>query len=70
MDGLMATIPEITVDTVTLPNVEHAMLDTTKFLSEFEADCADRHLTHETIGRYKSPLKLFFTFLKERNQKI
>lgn len=41
-----------------------------KLLELFESDCQDRHLTDETIGRYKSPLKLFFTFLKGRNQTI
>jgi hypothetical protein len=33
-------------------------------LAEFEEDCKDHHLIDETIGRYKSPLKLFFAFLK------
>jgi site-specific recombinase XerD len=44
--------------------------DTAKLLADFEIDCKDRHLTDETIGRYKSPLKLFFSFLSQRNQTI
>jgi integrase/recombinase XerD len=65
----MATIPEITVDD-TSPIVEQPLLDTAKLLSEFEGDCKDRHLTDETIGRYKSPLKMFFAFLEARNETI
>ncbi|MGI0014259.1 MAG: tyrosine-type recombinase/integrase [Nitrososphaera sp.] len=65
----MATVPEITIhDTSAL--VAESSLDTSQILSEFEGDCRDRHLTDETIGRYKSPLKMFFAFLKERNQTI
>jgi site-specific recombinase XerD len=59
----MATIPEIAVS-------ETSLIVDTRLLSEFEGDCKDRHLTDETIGRYKSPLKLFLAFLKERNQTI
>jgi integrase/recombinase XerD len=60
----MATISKMAVDNKT------ADIDTVRSLIEFEADCKDRHLTDETIGRYKSPLKQFFAFLKERNQTI
>lgn len=41
--------------------------DTAILVSKFEDDCKDRHLTDETIGRYKSALKIFFAFLKDRN---
>jgi integrase/recombinase XerD len=62
----MATIPELVEASATKP----LPLDPAKLLSEFEADCKDRHLTDETIARYKSPLRLFFTFLQQRNQTI
>ena len=50
--------------------ISASSLDPAKLLSEFENDCKDRHLTDETIGRYRSPLKLFFAFLRQRNQTI
>jgi integrase/recombinase XerD len=50
--------------------VNRPPLDTFRLLAEFENDCKDRHLTDETISRYKSPLKLFFSFLRQRNQTI
>jgi integrase/recombinase XerD len=57
-------IPEsVSISLKSMPNNDN-------LLSLFEADCKDRHLTDETIGRYKSPLKLFFVFLKGRNQTI
>jgi integrase/recombinase XerD len=65
----MATIPELTAAETPI-QVVNASFDATKLLLEFEADCKDRHLTDETIGRYKSPLKMFFAFLKDRNQII
>ncbi len=65
----MATIPELTAKSPTLAITE-VSLNPAKLISEFEGDCKDRHLTNETIGRYKSPLKMFFAFLKERNQTI
>ncbi len=45
-------------------------LDTTMLLADFAQDCLDRHLTEETIGRYKSPLKIFFVFLQDRNRTV
>lgn len=65
----MATIPELATTTPT-QSVRETALDPVKLLLEFEEDCQDRHLTDETIGRYKSPLKLFFSFLKDRNKTI
>ena len=65
----MAAVPELTAKSPA-EVVTEATLDPAKLLSEFEGDCRDRHLTDETIGRYKSPLKLFFAFLKQRNQTI
>jgi integrase/recombinase XerD len=64
----MATIPEFIETPV--PAVSVLSLDPVKLLSEFEGDCRDRHLTDETIGRYKSPLKMFFAFLTGRSQTI
>jgi integrase/recombinase XerD len=63
----MATITELAAATPSQV-IKPSSLDTVKLLSEFEGDCKDRHLTDETIGRYKSPLKMFFAFLKVRNQ--
>jgi len=65
----MAAVPELAPKSHTLAITE-ASLEPAKLISEFEADCKDRHLTDETIGRYKSPLRLFFAFLKDRNQSI
>lgn len=45
-------------------------VDTAKLLDEFVEDCKVRHLTDETIGRYKSPLKLFFAFLDKRGRTV
>lgn len=45
-------------------------VDTDKLLAEFVEDCRVRHLTEETIGRYKSPLKLFLKFLAERDRTV
>lgn len=45
-------------------------LDLVKLLTDFTQDCGDRHLTEETINRYKSPLKIFFSFLQERKKTI
>jgi integrase/recombinase XerD len=56
--------------TVTEAVALKVMPDNDKLISLFEADCQDRHLTDETIGRYRSALRLFFAFLKERNQTI
>ncbi len=66
----MAAVSELASAKSSAEVVTEVSLDPAKLLSEFEADCKDRHLTDETIGRYKSPLKLFFAFLKERNQTI
>jgi hypothetical protein len=45
-------------------------LDTSTLLADFAQDCLDRHLTEETIGRYKSPLKVFFVFLQEKGRTV
>lgn len=45
-------------------------VDTAKLLDEFVEDCKVRHLTDETIGRYKSPLKLFFAFVAEKDKTV
>lgn len=37
------------------------------FIKRFCQDCRDRGLTEETIGRYKSALRLFHIFLEVRN---
>ena len=47
--------------------VARPILDTAPLMSKFEADCRDRHLTEETIGRYKSAMRIFFRFLRDRN---
>ena len=65
----MATIPELAAASPIHVGNESS-LDPAKLLSEFEVDCKDKHLTDETIGRYKSPLKMFFSFLQQRNQTI
>jgi integrase/recombinase XerD len=65
----MAVVPELAAEPP-IQAVNETALDPVKLLLEFEGDCKDRHLTDETIGRYKSPLKLFFAFLRERNQTI
>lgn len=41
-------------------------LDALELLEEFSYDCRDRGLTEETIGRYKSPLKLFIEFIDKK----
>lgn len=66
----MSAVPELAA--VKSPNqvIAEVSLEPAKLISEFEGDCKDRHLTDETIGRYKSPLKMFFAFLKNRNQTI
>lgn len=43
---------------------------TAQLTSEFEHDCRVRHLTDETIGRYKSALRIFFAFLLQKNQSV
>ncbi len=45
------------------------VVDTYQLMEEFRQDCRVRHLTEETMGRYKSALKIFATFLasKQRN---
>ncbi len=45
-------------------------MDLVNLLVDFTQDCKDRHLTEETINRYKSPLKIFFSFLGERKMTI
>jgi integrase/recombinase XerD len=57
------------VDGVTAVELKPAV-DTAKLLDEFVEDCKVRHLTDETIGRYKSPLKLFFAFLDKRGKTV
>jgi integrase/recombinase XerD len=54
----------------TVSKEQQQLPDTSKLLQGFEIDCKDRHLTDETIGRYKSPLKLFFSFLSQQNKTI
>lgn len=44
--------------------------DNTKLLEEFGKDCQDRNLTDETIGRYKSPLRIFFDFLAKDKKTV
>ncbi len=44
--------------------------DETRIIEEFCQDCRDRHLTEETISRYKSPLKIFIRFLQEKGLTI
>jgi len=66
----MASVPELAPAKSSTQVTTEVSLDTANLISEFEGDCRDRHLTDETIGRYKSPLKLFFSFLKNRNQTI
>jgi Site-specific recombinase XerD len=39
-------------------------------MMEFEHGCKVRHLTDETIGRYKSALRIFFAFLIQKNQTV
>ncbi|NWG36105.1 tyrosine-type recombinase/integrase [Nitrososphaera sp.] len=45
-------------------------VDIAKLMQEFVEDCKVRHLTDETIGRYKSPLKLFFKFVAEKDKSV
>lgn len=66
----MAAVPELATAKSPTLAITEVSLNPGKLISEFEGDCRDRHLTDETIGRYKSPLRMFFTFLKERNQTI
>jgi hypothetical protein len=51
----MSTVAEVEVAAETPIQIINT-LDPAKLLSEFEGDCKDRHLTGETIGRYKSLL--------------
>jgi hypothetical protein len=51
----MSTVAEVAAETPT-QIINEFSLDPAKLLSEFEGDCKDRHLTGETIGRYKSLL--------------
>lgn len=66
----MATIVEVKADETTTNNALVPLPSKEQLLAEFEKDCLDRHLEQETIGRYKSPLKMFFTFLAGRNQTL
>lgn len=45
-------------------------IDSMQIIEEFCNDCRVRHLTEETIGRYRSPLKIFIRFLEERGLTI
>ena len=56
--------------TITLSERTKPTVDTLELLEQFYQDCRDRGLTEETIGRYKSALKLFHKFLKVRNLTI
>lgn len=47
-----------------------AIIDMVKLLNDFAQDCRDRHLTEETIGRYRSPLKLFASFVAGREKTV
>ncbi|MEM2760188.1 MAG: tyrosine-type recombinase/integrase [Nitrososphaerales archaeon] len=44
--------------------------DASQIIEQFCQDCRDRHLTEETIGRYKSPLRIYVKFLEERGLSI
>ena len=56
--------------TITLSERTKPTVNTLELLEQFYQDCRDRGLTEETIGRYKSALKLFHTFLKARSLTI
>lgn len=45
-------------------------LDVSRLMEDFSQDCRDRHLTDETIGRYRSPLKIFIGFLAGNNRTL
>lgn len=45
-------------------------LDASQIIEEFCQDCRVRHLTEETIGRYRSPLKTFVRFLEGRGLSV
>lgn len=45
-------------------------LDASQIIEEFCQDCRVRHLTEETIGRYRSPLKIFVRFLEGRGLSV
>lgn len=49
-----------------IPQEASIKLDHEKLLETFRQDCLDRHLTEETIAKYGSPLKIFFSFIEER----
>jgi integrase/recombinase XerD len=58
------------IETISNQQAKKQLPDNSELLGGFEVDCKDRHLTDETIGRYKSPLKLFFSFLSKQNKTI
>jgi site-specific recombinase XerD len=46
------------------------VVDVKLLIEEFCQDCSVHHLTDETIGRYKSPLKIFTAFLAEKQRTV
>lgn len=65
----MAIAEPITSPPVSLPS-EKSLPQAAQLIMEFEHDCQVRHLTDETIVRYKSALKIFFAFLQQRGQTV
>jgi integrase/recombinase XerD len=61
--GLMAELATPQLKLKSLPDVP-------QLIKEFEHDCLVRHLTPETIGRYKSALKIFNEFLRANGRLI